>query len=83
VTDLTPDVRNRAAEKARDAAYRDSPDWGGDPHRWGGVVDAVVAVVAPQIARQLRARTNAPRRTATGAWPSASPPAARYRHWIR
>lgn len=49
--DLSLDVRAEAAEKARDAAYRDSPNWGSDPHRWGGVVDAVVAAVMPEYLR--------------------------------
>lgn len=57
MTDLTPDVRDRAAEAARQAwvtAICVKPYVPGSGYL--AVVDAVVSVVAPEIARQLKAQ---------------------------
>lgn len=48
--DLPPDVRDRAAQRAQ-STWLTRPSDG-----WRAVVDAVAAVVAPEIARPLQAR---------------------------
>lgn len=50
MTDLPPDVRDRAAQAAADGWYA------ANGRTWHKAVDAVVAVVAPEIARPLQAR---------------------------